>query len=398
MTYRVIAGDGSHRLFEGVGRAVTGEDGEPYALVTARDVTDRVRTETALRQSESRYRSLLEALPDVISRIRRDGRVLDFHVPPVFATEFPADALIGKVLQDEIPADIGRQFVEAVAKVDESVGPVTYRYAVDTAEGRHYREARIVPHGPDEVLSILRDVTPEVEAELGLRASKADLEASQAELRALAAHLQEVREEERAHLSREVHDTLGQQLTAIRYAVGWFGRRLAEDPDAQRRLEDARALIDETIAQVRRIAADLRPGVLDDFGLATATEWYAERFAERTGLEVVVNESGESSTVPGDVATAAFRIVQEALTNVARHANASRVEIDVRAHADALHVRVADDGVGLDPDTLVGRRSLGVVGMRERARAQGGSLTIEGTPGRGAAVSVSFPLPLPPSA
>lgn len=398
MTYRVMAGDGSHRLFEGVGRAITGEDGEPYALVTARDVTDRVRTETALRQSESRYRSLLEALPDVISRIRRDGRVLDFHVPPVFATEFPADALLGKVLQDEIPAEIGRQFVEAVAKVDASVGPVTYRYAVDTADGRHYREARIVPHGPEEVLSILRDVTPEVEAELGLRASKADLEASQAELRALAAHLQDVREEERAHLSREVHDTLGQQLTAIRYAVGWFGRRLAEDPDAQRRLEDARALIDETIAQVRRIAADLRPGVLDDFGLATATEWYAERFAERTGLEIAVTESGDASGVPGEVETAAFRIVQEALTNVARHANASRVEISVQASPEALHVRVADDGVGLDPDALVGRRSLGVVGMRERARAQGGALTIEGTPGRGAAVSVSFPLPLLPSA
>lgn len=395
LSYRYRASDGSYRNVEGMGRALLGPDGEPIAVVNARDVTERTRTEAALRASEARFRSLLGALPDVISEIRRDGLVLDFHVPPVFATEFPAEALIGKKLQDEIPEDLGAKFLDAVAQVDASPGPVTYRYAVESGGESLYREARIVPHGPEEVLSILRDVTPEVRAELGLRASKAELEASQAELRALAAHLQDVREEERAHLSREVHDTLGQQLTAIRYAVGWFGRRLEQDEIAQQRLTDARALIDETIARVRRIAADLRPGVLDDFGLAMALEWYAERFAERTGLSVTVRESGDMSRLPDDIATAAFRIAQEALTNVARHADAETVQIRVEADDAELQVRIQDDGVGLDPDALQGRRSLGVVGMRERARAQGGTLQVSGAPGKGAVVSVTFPLPPP---
>ena len=397
VSYRVRMASGEVLNMEAEGRALVGADGEPYAIITSRDVTERVRAEAALRDSEARYRSLLGALPDVISRIRRDGLVLAFHVPPVFTTEFPADALLGKVLPQEIPAPLAKKFKDAIAQIEAGAqGPVTYRYEVEVQGEARHREVRIVPHGPDEVLSILRDVTPEVNAERGIRQSKAELEASQADLRALAARLQDVREEERTHLSREVHDSLGQQLTAIRYAVGWFGRQLPGHAEAERRLADARGLIDETIQQVRRISADLRPGVLDDFGLVTALEWFAERTSERTGLDILVKASGDASGAPDDVATAAFRIVQEALTNVARHAEATSVVITVEVEDSRLHVRVTDDGVGLDADALQARRSLGVLGMRERARALGGTLRLAGSPGRGATVLVSFPLP-PPS-
>lgn len=395
LSYRSRTASGEVRHLEGVGRALLGSDGVPYAVINARDVTRRAETEDALRASEARFRSLLAALPDVISRLRRDGTVVDFHVPPAFATEFPPEAMLGKRLNDEIPAPLAAMFDDAVAKVDTADGPVTYRYEVAVAGDPHYREVRLVPLGDEEVISILRDVTPEVLAEQGLRESKASLERSQAELRALAAHLQDVREEERAHLSREVHDTLGQQLTAIRYAVGWFGRQLEGDEEADRRLSDARALIDETIQNVRQIAADLRPGVLDDFGIATALEWVAERTTDRTGLDVRVEAHGDASGVPDDIATAAFRIVQEALTNVARHADASSVRILVDARPDGLRVTVRDDGVGLDADALAARRSLGVLGMRERARAHGGVLHLTGAPGEGATVSVFFSLPDP---
>ena len=398
IAYRSRTADGRWRHLEGTGRTLLGPDGVPYGILNARDVTDRFVAEDALRASEARYRSLLVALPDVISRIRRDGWVLDFHVPPVFATEFPPEALIGRRLQDEIPEPLADHFDAAVARVDDADGPVTYRYEVTARGERRFREVRIVPLGPDEVISILRDVTAEVEAEMGLRQSKAELEASQTELRALAAHLQDVREEERAHLSREVHDTLGQQLTAIRYAVGWFGRQMPDDADAQRRLEDARALIDDTIRRVRQIAADLRPGVLDDFGLESALEWLAERTMERTGIDTRIEASGDARGVPDEVATAAFRIVQEALTNVARHAQASSVRIVVEARPGRLDLRVEDDGVGLDAEAMRSRRSLGVLGMRERARAQGGTLDVSGASGEGATVSVSFPLqPTPPA-
>ncbi len=394
VSYRVRRAGGEIRRLRAEGVALTGASGDPYAVVTSRDVTEQARAQAALRDSEARYRSLLDALPDVISRIGRDGRVLDFHVPPVFATEFPAEVLLGHVLQDEIPVPLAETFTRAVAQIGAGVPlPVTYRYEVTVAGEPRYREARIVPNGPNEVLSIVRDVTAEALAEQGVQRSQAELEASQADLRALAARLQDVREEERTRLSREVHDSLGQQLTAIRFAVGWFGRQLAGDDEAVRRLADARGIIDETIRLVRRISADLRPGVLDDFGLVTALEWFAERTAERTGLDVLVTASGDASGVPDEMATAAFRIVQEALTNVARHAEATSVRITVETTPEHLCVRVRDDGVGLDAEAVRQRRSLGVLGMRERARALGGTLRLSGASGEGATVLVTFPLP-----
>ena len=238
-----------------------------------------------------------------------------------------------------------------------------------------------------EILSMLRDVT-------ALRENEVALERSKAELRALATHLQEVREEERTRLSREVHDVLGQQLTAIRLSVGWFGRHFPDDEDVQARLEDVRQTIDETLGHVRQIAADLRPGVLDDFGLESAVEWQTSRFEQRTGIGCTLAVVGEAEP-PADVATAAFRVLQEALTNVARHAEAESVAVTLSLRPEAVELVVADDGRGFDPEQTSGRRSLGLVGMRERVRAFGGTLRVRGEPGRGTAVECTFPLDAP---
>lgn len=387
LRYRVRTKAGDVRFMEGVGRAVVGPGGAPYGIVIARDVTNQKAMEDRLVASEARYRTVVRALPDVISRIRLDGLVLDFHVPPVFETEFPAEALIGRRLQDEIPADLAAKFDAGVARVRETGDPISYDYAVRVGGETKHREVRLAPLGDDEVISMLRDVT-------ALREHEAALERSRTELRALATHLQDVREEERARLSREVHDVLGQQLTAVRLGVGWFGRHYPDDAVIQARVEEIRETIDETIHHARRIAADLRPGILDDFGLASAVEWEARRFEEWAGLTCTVEVEGDGGEEPPpDVATAAFRVLQEALTNVARHAGAETVAVTLHLAPDAVRLVVADDGQGFRGAPEAGRRPLGLLGMRERARALGGAVEVRSGPGRGAVVECTFPLP-----
>jgi len=380
--YRNVGADGRVRLLESHGRAATGPDGQPYGIVTTRDVTEAAEIERKLMASEARYRAIVHALPDVVSRLRDDGLVVDFHVPDVFATEFPAEAMIGKVLPDIIPDDLAAKVRDAMDRLRQTDETVSYDYAVEVGGRTCYREVRMAPIGDDEVLSMLRDVTP-------LREHEAALERSRAELQALATHLQDIREEERTRLSRDVHDVLGQQLTAIRLGVGWFGRHYPDDEAAQARLDDVRQTIDETIRHVRQLAADLRPGVLDDFGLASAVEWQATRFEERTDVGCRVDVQGRTEP-PREVATAAFRVFQEALTNVARHAEAATVKVTLVLGPAQVRLVVADDGRGFDAGRMR-RHALGLVGMRERAGALGGALEVRGEPGRGTVVECTLP-------
>ncbi|PAP77736.1 PAS domain-containing sensor histidine kinase [Rubrivirga marina] len=382
LRFRVLTPEGETRVMESRGRSAAGPDGAPLGIITTRDVTDQVATEARLTESRARYRTIVRALPDVVSRLAADGLVLDFHVPEAFATEFPAEKMLGKRLQDIIPDPLAAKFLDARDRLLATGEVVSYDYDVQFGGRTYYREVRMAPIEGGEILSMLRDVT-------ALRENEAALERSKAELRALATHLQDVREEERTRLSRDVHDVLGQQLTAIRLGIGWFGRHFSEDEAAQARLGDVRETIDETIRHVREIASDLRPGVLDDFGLASAVEWQGKRFEERTGTGCRVDVQGGTEP-PTEVATAAFRVLQEALTNVARHAHAGSVAVTLVLGAETVRLVVADDGRGFDPER-VGRRSLGLVGMRERAGAQGGTLDVRGVRGQGTVVECTLP-------
>ena len=382
--YRVIEPGGRVRVVESVGRPAAAGDGRSYGVVSTRDVTERAEVEDRLRDSEARYRAVVRALPDVVSRLGHDGHVTDFHVPAVFETEFPAETLLGRRLQDVIPAELAEKFADGVVRVRDRGGVVSYDYEVEVLGERRHREVRLVPLGEDEVISMIRDVT-------ALRRKAEALEQSRAELRALATHLQGVREEERTGLSREVHDVLGQQLTAVRLGVGWFGRRFPDDEAAQARLAEVRETIDETLGHVREIAAGLRPGVLDDLGLASAVEWQVDRFERRTGVAASLDVAGDGEPTP-DVATAAFRVLQEALTNVARHAGASSVAVSLELGGGAVRLVVADDGCGIGPDVVDGR-TLGLLGMRERAGALGGTLDVGPGDDGGTTVACAFPAP-----
>jgi signal transduction histidine kinase len=216
------------------------------------------------------------------------------------------------------------------------------------------------------------------------------LRESEDKLRRLAAHLISVREEERAHIAREIHDELGQVLTGLKMEVTWLAKRLREQPLLEK-TDSMCKLIDSTVQTVRKIATGLRPEMLDDMGLVAAIGWQAKEFQKRTGIRCRAKLPGEGTKLDIDVSTTAFRIFQEILTNVARHSRATRVDIDLDVDDAQVRLEVADNGVGIAEGELNGRKSLGLLGMHERALLFGGEVTISGAPGHGTRVSVVIP-------
>jgi signal transduction histidine kinase len=218
------------------------------------------------------------------------------------------------------------------------------------------------------------------ELEERIQARTAELRISQEQLRALAAYLQTVREEERTRIARELHDEVGQALTGIKLSLE---RSTGQQSDAVRAdLSQALALTNELIGRVRDLSLDLRPAMLDDLGPLAALSWHFDRYTKQTNIEVDFKHRGvEGRRFEPGIETAAYRIMQEGLTNVARHAGVNKVEVDVWADESALRLLIKDLGVGFDPDSLSASATSGLSGMRERAIILGGSLKIESAPG-----------------
>jgi signal transduction histidine kinase len=212
------------------------------------------------------------------------------------------------------------------------------------------------------------------------------------QLRELSARLQSVREEERTRISRAIHDELGQTLTGLKMDVAWLQGHL--DPQQTALLAKTQAmsdLIDTTVQMVRRISTELRPGILD-LGLVATIEWQLQEFQTRTGIESKLISALEETTLDDDGSTAVFRILQEILTNVIRHAQATRVEVTLEETATFLTLRVWDNGRGMTAGQIGSPKSIGLLGMRERARLRTGEVQFHGTPGQGTTVTVRLPL------
>ncbi len=219
------------------------------------------------------------------------------------------------------------------------------------------------------------------------------LRRSEEQLRALSARLLSVQEEERTRLAREIHDELGAALTALKMDLAWADQRLPRNLKwLQRKIQAMIHLVDGTVQAVRRIATALRPGVLDHLGLVAAVEWQVREFQERTGLTCVFTNTPEDIVVDGARATTVFRICQEALTNVARHANAARVDLSLRQAGTDLRLEVRDNGRGIPKEAIADPKSLGLIGMRERVLPWGGDVQIKRVPSKGTVVTVHIPL------
>lgn len=343
-------------------------------------------------------RALLGHLRDGIIIIDGGSRIVMASAGMERILGYPPDELIGRELTCLMPAQLRPRHLAALGEYLRT-GRRHLDWGGVELQGLH-RDGHEVPleisfeettEGDGRLFTgVIRDISARKRAER-------ELETSRQELQALARRLERVREDERRRMAREIHDELGQALTALKLDVVWLQAHLPAGSETLVRFaERMQGLIDLTVGQVRRIAAELRPGVLDDLGLAPAVDWYAEEFARRTGITPVITVRGVERDVDGERATALFRILQEALTNVARHAGARTVQIvlDLGPAEGVLEVR--DDGRGIRDHEVRGVGSMGLAGMRERAAALGGAVTVErlGERGGGGGTAVRARLPL----
>jgi len=367
-------------------------DGRRVVLSMARDVTERRRAEDALRISEERFRTLVETAPDGIF-IQTGGRFR--YVNPAALAQFglPDDsALIGQPVLDWFHPDHQEAVRERIRILLEERRPVGPRIEpiVRADGGRIVVEVTAAPFsidGEPGALVFMRDVTAREQARDALTQTTE-------QLRELSHRLMDVQETERRLLARELHDQIGQALTAIKLDL----RAVRRQPEtAAERLDDATALLDHTLSQVRDLALDLRPAILDDLGLVPALRWYVERFTARSGIAGQFwcddDDDGKGFQIDLAVATACFRVAQEALTNVAKHAEARHFEVELTHRPDGLRLIIRDDGQGFAREALPADQGLGLSGMRERVEQAGGRLTIRSEPGRGTELRLDFPAP-----
>lgn len=215
------------------------------------------------------------------------------------------------------------------------------------------------------------------------------------ELRSLSAHLLNIREEERARIAREIHDELGQQITGLKMDVSWLGKKLSgKDIPAvvREKLSDMASLLDDTVHTVRKIASELRPSLLDDIGLVAALDWQSNEFKKRFGIPVLFVSQYEELKIETAIATGLFRIYQETLTNVARHARATKVESSLEMDDNNVTLTIIDNGKGFDASNIKNRKTLGLLGMKERAAIIGGILEIKSELKKGTTVTISVPV------
>jgi signal transduction histidine kinase len=248
--------------------------------------------------------------------------------------------------------------------------------------------AAAIRNPPGELIGAvetIEDVTERKQAE-------EELKRSSMQLRNLSHRLQSLREEERTLIAREIHDELGQQLSALQIDLTWLEDQVpANKRNVRARIRTMEGLVDTIIRSVQRIATELRPSLLDDLGLSAAIEWQAKEFKKRTGIECKVFLNKEEIKPTRDRSTAIFRIFQETLTNVLRHAQAKKVEVYLIEKSSQLVLEVRDDGRGIPESRIGSPKSLGLVGIRERANALRGNLQISGLPGGGTTVRVELP-------
>ena len=376
----------------------------PEDLLTLQSLADhcggaleRIRVQEALRESEQRFHAFMNHSPVIAFIKDEEGRYL--YGNRVWTSQFPphSSGLLGKTDADLWPEALARKFRETDLKT------------IDSHEPMEFIEAGTKPNGNLFYSMILKFIirdTPGCRLLGGLafditerKAAEETLKRSREQLRSLAAHLQSIREEERIRIAREIHDELGQMLTGFKMDLSWLDRRLFENLDESvnspllDKIKTMSRLLDEMVHSVRKISAELRPRMLDDLGLVAAMEWQAREFERRTGLRCEFHSDAGDVPLSPDLDTAVFRIFQEALTNVARHAGATRVRLTLLATAQHLRLEIRDNGRGITERELANSRSLGLLGMRERALILGGHVHISGTPDQGTTVAVQIPLP-----
>jgi PAS domain S-box-containing protein len=425
---------GDERIHQGIYSVQIFPLYENFLAVAFENITVRRQSEQALIESEERFRLLVQSVQEyAIFQLDPLGQIVSWNSGAERLKGYRAEEVVGKQVslfyppedvQSGKPARLLAEAAQRGQSEDEGWrvrkdGSRFWAYVAVTAlrntKGILQGFAKVTRdmtewRGKEETLekakellelrvrqrtAVLAQLNAELRTEIAERArAEEQLKDSLEQLRSLAARIQSVREEERTSIAREIHDELGQSCTALKMDLALIGLKLTKNQRPLRaKIDSALRLVDEMIGTLRRIASDLRPRTLDDLGLNAALEWQAQEFEGRTGIRCRVTFLGKPLALDSERATAIFRIFQESLTNVVRHAHATRVEARLERQLDYLLFQVHDNGSGFDPKQPRSHRSLGLVGMQERALLLNGELKIEGIPGSGTTLTLRIPLP-----
>jgi PAS domain S-box-containing protein len=366
------------------------------AVIQHIDITARKLAEEAIRESEGQFKTLFMSISEgfYISEIIYDdnGDPCDYRyleVNPKFEQilGLSRDQIVGKRYKELVPVDT-TQWLDNYCKVARTGVPLTYEFYSN--EYCLYFETYAYQPAKGQVSVFVRDITERKHA-------GEEIKRSQDQLRALTRHLQGAIEEERSRIAREIHDDIGQLLTATKMDLALLAKEVGgiQEKRIQKKLsteiEALIGLLDRGVQSIRRIVRDLRPELLGAMGLVAGIDWHAKEFEKRTGIRVFLDLPGAEPTLDKSQSLALFRVMQESLTNVARHAQASTVKIELKADPSILRLTITDNGKGIEEEARGRLLSVGLIGMRERMAELGGMFSIHGTPGEGTVVEVVLP-------
>ncbi|HEX7540874.1 MAG TPA: PAS domain S-box protein, partial [Anaerolineales bacterium] len=365
-----------------------------------RDITERKHAEDALRNRESMLQKIFDILPVGLWLADKDGKLLRGNPagvkiwgaePKVSPSEYGVFKARRLPSEEELAPDdwaLAHTIRDRVTIVDELL-------EIDAFDGKkktilNYTAPVLDAQGEVQgAIVVNQDITERKLAE-------AKLAQSHDQLRALSLYWQAAIEAERTHISHEIHDEFGQSMTALKMDLAWLAARLPEGDEKMDRIRGMNTLVDSSITLMRRIATDLRPALLDDLGLNAALEWQAGQFSKHSGIPCKLNLPKDDLALDPALNTTLFRIFQETLTNITRHAQATRVSASLKQNKQTLVLTLRDNGRGISESELKDPRSLGLLGLRERAAQWGGETTLRGVAGKGTTVTVRIPLPAAP--
>lgn len=403
---QILLREGCVNNFEFIFKTKSGETGigvfyseiieqldEKYALTKVLDITERKQAENSLVVSENRYRSLFENM--------NAGFVLFYVVQneqdiPVDLIILAANEGFEKTTGLKLRDSIGKHLTQVLPGIekDEADWIGTYSKVALSGESAQFEQGSELlgyyytisafQAGPRQCAVTFTDITERKNAERELNNYRQQLEK-------LNIHLNDIREDERALISREIHDELGQSLTALKIDLNTIREKTSNMTEISKKLESMTEVVSETIKNVQRISSELRPGILDDLGVAPAIEWYSEEFENRTGIKCIMNiEEIYTNNKQKDLAI--YRLLQESLTNVIRHSKAKKVDIRLFQEKNNIILEVADDGIGFDIESIKSINSLGLFGMKERVKQFNGNFIIETEKSKGTKISILIPI------
>ncbi|MBI5324525.1 MAG: PAS domain S-box protein [Ignavibacteriae bacterium] len=357
-----------------------------------RDITESKMAEEAIKESEEKFRTLVTTAPDGIVLTDSNGRIVEVNMAFTQILGFNRAEMLGETLPKFLPDNESRaRAIEVLRRISKEDRIITGEFEVFAKDGTTIPVDVSVSPLKDEkmnfsgMIAIVRDVSARKNYENELRNSRE-------QLRNLAIHLQTAREDEKKRIAFEIHDELGYALTALKLDLAWLSKKMnVKDTILGKKSKEMSELIETTIKKVRSISTQLRPSILDHFGLEAAIEWQANEFQKRTAIRCKLNLETAEFVFNDTYSTAIFRIFQETLTNVARHAKATRVDINLYQNEDEVVLKVCDNGIGIPKEQLENHKSMGLISIKERASFLGGTVDIIGEEGAGTTVTVKIP-------